>query len=134
MQQRLNNPDNRRDGLTEIIISVLQYLAQHYQQIRTCVSKTHSGTARRFRVSLGLCACYIDEYKLIFSDENDIFFTHKVHPDVQKTKIILFHRTPTYWHHIALSARKFGAGYPRGLYLKLTLKTEGLEMRFPTLI
>jgi len=107
MQQRLHNPDNRKNGLREIIISMLPYSAQHYQKIHHSVSKTHSGTARRFRVSLGLCACYIDEYQLNFSDENDIFFLHKIHSDVQKTKINLFHRTLTYRHHISLSAKKF---------------------------
>ena len=73
LQRKVNNPDNRSDGLSEIIISTLPYLAQYYQTMRPSVSKTHSGTARRFRVSLGLCVCYINEYKLIFSDENDIF-------------------------------------------------------------
>jgi hypothetical protein len=48
MEQRLSDPDNRSDGLTEIIISKLQYLAQHYQKIRPSVSKTHLGTARKF--------------------------------------------------------------------------------------
>lgn len=69
--------------------------------MRPSMSRTHSGTARRFRVSLGLCTCYINEYKLIFSDENDISFTHKIHSDVQKTKIVLFHRTLTYRHYNA---------------------------------
>ena len=52
---------------------MLPYLAQHYKKIRPSVSKTHSGTERRFRVSLGFCACYVDEYKLILNDENEIF-------------------------------------------------------------
>jgi hypothetical protein len=69
----MNDPDNRIDGLSEIIISTLQYLAQHYQIMRTSALKKHSGTARRFQISLGLYACYINEYKIIFSDENDIF-------------------------------------------------------------
>jgi len=86
MQQRLSDVDNRIDCLTEIIISKLQYLAQHYQKIRPSVSKTHSGTARRFRVSVGLSACYINDYKLNFSDENYFFFIYKIPSDVKKNE------------------------------------------------
>jgi hypothetical protein len=70
----MNKTDNRRDGLTEIINYTLPYLAQHYQKIRPHLSKTHSGTARRFCVSPVSVPVNINEYKLTFSDENDIFF------------------------------------------------------------